>query len=249
MKKLALSDEILLTVQQPARYIGGEVNCVMKNPSLVDIRFAMCFPDVYEIGMSHLGIQILYSMFNSREDIYCERVYSPWMDLDPIMREKNIPLFTLETQEPVNGGTVTREMLAQELQQEIAGKAEQSAVQASLSALSGSLTDSMQSTVEAMNAADAETNARVDQLFVFGTYEGDGETSQFISLGFTPRAVLICRTDGAFSQANLIYGGLATAASPAKTVEIAKNGFNVLSSSSLYNGNNPMYTFKYIALR
>ena len=101
MRKLALSDEILLTVQQPARYIGGEVNCVMKNPSLVDIRFAMCFPDVYEIGMSHLGIQILYSMFNSREDIYCERVYSPWMDLDPIMREKNIPLFTLETQEPV----------------------------------------------------------------------------------------------------------------------------------------------------
>ena len=137
------------------------------------------------------------------------------------------------------GGTVTREMLAQELQQEIAGKAEQSAVQASLSALSGSFTDSMQSTVEAMNAADAETNARVDQLFVFGTYEGDGETSQFISLGFTPRAVLICRTDGAFSQANLIYGGLAT----------AENGFNVLSSSSLYNGNNPMYTFKYIALR
>lgn len=101
MRKLALSDEILLTVQQPARYIGGEVNCVMKDPSLVDIRFAMCFPDVYEIGMSHLGIQILYSMFNSREDIYCERVYSPWMDLDPIMREKNIPLFTLETQEPV----------------------------------------------------------------------------------------------------------------------------------------------------
>ena len=140
------------------------------------------------------------------------------------------------------GGTVTREMLAQELQQEIAGKAEQSA-------LSGSFTDSMQSTVEAMNAADAETNARVDQLFVFGTYEGDGETSQFISLGFTPRAVLICRTDGAFSQANLIYGGLATAASPAKTVEITENGFNVLSSSSLYNGNNPMYTFKYIALR
>ena len=60
MKKLALSDEILLTVQQPARYIGGEVNCVMKNPSLVDIRFAMCFPDVYEIGMSHLGC-VLYT--------------------------------------------------------------------------------------------------------------------------------------------------------------------------------------------
>jgi len=101
MRKLALKDEILLTVQQPARYIGGEVNMVKKDPSAVDVRFAMCFPDVYEIGMSHLGIQILYSMFNSREDIYCERVYSPWMDLDPIMREKNIPLFTLETQEPV----------------------------------------------------------------------------------------------------------------------------------------------------
>ena len=63
------------------------MNCVMKNPSLVDIRFAMCFPDVYEIGMSHLGIQILYSMFNSREDIYCERVYSPWMDLDVYKRQ------------------------------------------------------------------------------------------------------------------------------------------------------------------
>ena len=84
---------------------------------------------------------------------------------------------------------------------------------------------------------------------MFGAYNGDCDTSQFISLGFTPRAVLICRTDGAFSQANLIYGGLATAASPAKTVEITENGFNVLSSSSLYNGNNPMYTFKYIALR
>ena len=72
-----------------------------KDASKVDIRFAMCFPDVYEIGMSHLGIQILYSMFNKRDDIYCERVYSPWMDLDPVLREKHIPLFTLETQEPV----------------------------------------------------------------------------------------------------------------------------------------------------
>lgn len=101
MRKLALSDEILLSIQQPARYIGGEVNMVVKNPSQVDIRFAFAFPDVYEIGMSHLGIQILYSMFNKREDMYCERVYSPWMDLDPIMRENSIPLFTLETQEPV----------------------------------------------------------------------------------------------------------------------------------------------------
>lgn len=101
MKKLALSDEILLTVEKPARYIGNETNAVVKDPSAVDIRFCMCFPDVYEIGMSHLGIQILYDMFNRREDIFCERVYSPWVDLDQIMREKQIPLFALESQDPV----------------------------------------------------------------------------------------------------------------------------------------------------
>ncbi len=101
MRKLALSDEILLTIEKPARYIGGEVNMTVKDPTKVDIRFCMCFPDVYEIGMSHLGIQILYDMFNRREDTYCERVYSPWVDLDKLMREKNIPLFALETQEPV----------------------------------------------------------------------------------------------------------------------------------------------------
>lgn len=72
MRKLALSDEILLSVEKPARYIGNEVNMVKKDLSKIDIRFAMCFPDVYEIGMSHLGIQILYDMFNQRDDIYCE---------------------------------------------------------------------------------------------------------------------------------------------------------------------------------
>ncbi|MBP1754905.1 MAG: hypothetical protein H6Q59_1303 [Firmicutes bacterium] len=101
MRKLALSDEILLTIEKPARYIGGEVNMKMKDPSKVDIRFCMCFPDVYEIGMSHLGIQILYDMFNRREDTYCERVYSPWVDMDKLMRERNIPLFALESQDPV----------------------------------------------------------------------------------------------------------------------------------------------------
>lgn len=101
MRKLALSDEILLSIEKPARYIGGEINMVKKDPSKVDIRFCMCFPDVYEIGMSHLGIQILYDMLNLRDDIYCERVYSPWVDLDAVMREKNIPLFALESQEPV----------------------------------------------------------------------------------------------------------------------------------------------------
>lgn len=101
MRKLALSDEILLSVEKPARYIGNEINMVKKNPAQVDIRFCMCFPDVYEIGMSHLGIQILYDMFNQWDDVYCERVYSPWVDLDAIMREKNIPLFALETQDAI----------------------------------------------------------------------------------------------------------------------------------------------------
>ena len=101
MYKLALSDEILLGIEKPARYIGQEVNMVKKDLSTIDVRFAMCFPDVYEIGMSHLGIQILYDMFNKMENVYCERVYSPWVDLDKVMREKNIPLFALESQDPI----------------------------------------------------------------------------------------------------------------------------------------------------
>jgi len=101
MKRLALSDDILLDIDKPARYIGNEINMVIKNKEHVAIRFAMCFPDVYEIGMSHLGIQILYDMMNRRDDVYCERVYSPWYDLHKIMKEKNIPLFALETQDPL----------------------------------------------------------------------------------------------------------------------------------------------------
>lgn len=101
MRRLALNDEILMSVEKPARYIGNEINMVKKNPEQMAVRFCMCFPDVYEIGMSHLGIQILYDMFNQWEDTYCERVYSPWPDLDKIMRERKIPLFALETQEPV----------------------------------------------------------------------------------------------------------------------------------------------------
>lgn len=101
MRTLALSDEILMQVEKPARYIGGEINAVMKDPEAVKVRFAMCFPDVYEIGMSHLGIQILYGMLNSYEDVWCERVYSPWVDLDAIMRKEQIPLFALESQDPI----------------------------------------------------------------------------------------------------------------------------------------------------
>ncbi len=101
MRKPALPDEILLEVDKAARYIGGEVNSVMKDKEKIKIRFAMCFPDVYEIGMSNLGMMILYDMFNSREDTWCERVFSPWTDLDAVMRREKIPLFMLESQEPV----------------------------------------------------------------------------------------------------------------------------------------------------
>ena len=101
MRELALSDEILLKVEKPARYIGNELNSIKKDKEKVAIRFAMCFPDVYEIGMSHLGVQILYDMFNKMEDVWCERVYSPWPDLHKIMKEENIPLFGLESQEPI----------------------------------------------------------------------------------------------------------------------------------------------------
>lgn len=99
--KLALSDDILMKIEKPERYIGHEVNSVVKDKNAVSVRFCMCFPDVYEIGMSHLGIQILYDMFNSWEDVWCERVYSPWLDLDAVMRREKIPLFALESQKPV----------------------------------------------------------------------------------------------------------------------------------------------------
>ncbi|MBR4807231.1 MAG: TIGR03960 family B12-binding radical SAM protein, partial [Lachnospiraceae bacterium] len=101
MRKLALPDNILMQVDKSARYIGNELNSVKKDPSKVDVRFAICFPDVYEIGMSHLGIQILYEMFNRRPDVYCERVYSPWTDMDAIMRQHDLPLFALESQDPI----------------------------------------------------------------------------------------------------------------------------------------------------
>ena len=101
MDYLALTDEVLMSVERPVRYIGNEVNMVRKDPESVDIRIVFGFPDVYEIGMSHLGMQILYDMFNRREDIYCERVFSPWIDLDRRMRQDRIPLFALESQDPV----------------------------------------------------------------------------------------------------------------------------------------------------
>ncbi len=101
MRKLALSDEILLTIEKPARYIGNEVNAANKDFDAAEVTFAMCFPDVYEIGMSHMGMQILYDMFNQWEDTCCDRVYSPWTDLDAIMRKEQIPLFGVESQRPI----------------------------------------------------------------------------------------------------------------------------------------------------
>ena len=103
MQKLALPDDVLLKVEKPGRYTGNEINSVVKSKDEVDIRFAFAFPDTYEVGMSNLGVQILYDMFNSYEGVWCERVYSPWTDLDRIMRERNIPLFAWESQEPVKG--------------------------------------------------------------------------------------------------------------------------------------------------
>lgn len=105
-RRLALSDEILLSIEKPARYIGGELNSRSKDLKNVDIRFIMCFPDVYEIGMSHIGMQILYDFLNRREDTFCERLFSPWVDMDRVLREKNIPLFSLESQEPVKDADI-----------------------------------------------------------------------------------------------------------------------------------------------
>lgn len=98
---LALKDEILLSIEKPVRYIGHEINSVIKDPDAVAIRTCMAFPDVYEIGMSHLGMKIIYEQLNQREDIWCERVFSPWVDLDKVMREEKVPLFALESQDPV----------------------------------------------------------------------------------------------------------------------------------------------------
>ncbi|MEE0928650.1 MAG: TIGR03960 family B12-binding radical SAM protein, partial [Acutalibacteraceae bacterium] len=94
-------EELLLSVQKPGRYTGGELNSVVKDKNKVDVRFAFCFPDTYEIGMSHLGMKILYSLFNSRDDIWCERVFAPWIDFEKVMRENNIPLYALESHDSI----------------------------------------------------------------------------------------------------------------------------------------------------
>ena len=92
-------EAVLPLVQKPARYTGGELNSIVKNKENIDIRFAFCFPDTYEIGMSHLGMKILYSLINSKDNYWCERVFAPDTDMEEIMRERNIPLFALESRD------------------------------------------------------------------------------------------------------------------------------------------------------
>ena len=101
MNVLSQIEPLLLQVQKPAQYIGGEVGSIVKEIQNVDVRFAFCFPDTYEIGMSHLGMKILYSLINSRENFWCERVFAPWTDFEALMREHQIPLYALESLDPV----------------------------------------------------------------------------------------------------------------------------------------------------
>lgn len=100
---VVIRDDILQSVEKPSRYTGGELNSVRKDPGGVRIRFAFCFPDVYEVGMSHLGMKILYHLLNEREDTWCERVFAPWTDMEARMRENRIPLFGLESRDPISG--------------------------------------------------------------------------------------------------------------------------------------------------
>ncbi|MEG1887539.1 MAG: B12-binding domain-containing radical SAM protein, partial [Oscillospiraceae bacterium] len=94
-------EQLLLTVQKPGRYSGGEQGSVIKNKAEIDVRFAFCFPDTYEVGMSHLGMKILYSLFNSKDYIWCERVFAPWIDFEEVMRQNDIPLFALESRDSI----------------------------------------------------------------------------------------------------------------------------------------------------
>ena len=101
MRKLALPHDVLMQIEKPARYIGGEYNAYNKNMDETEVNVVFCFPDVYEIATANLGMQIIYEQFNRRPDAYCDRVYSPWPDLDKIMRERHIPLFGVESQRPI----------------------------------------------------------------------------------------------------------------------------------------------------
>ena len=93
--------DVLLSVQKPARYTGGEIGQTVKDPEAVDVRFAFCFPDIYDIGMSHLGIRILYGALNEMKNVWCERVFHPWIDMQDRMQQRDIPLYSLESHTPL----------------------------------------------------------------------------------------------------------------------------------------------------
>ena len=94
-------DKLLKRVEKPGRYIGGEVNSVMKDPEETDVNFCFCFPDIYEIGMSYLGLQILYKVLNDRPGVFCQRAFQPQTDMEELMRKEGMPLYTLETKTPL----------------------------------------------------------------------------------------------------------------------------------------------------
>ncbi|RKD33220.1 B12-binding domain-containing radical SAM protein [Thermohalobacter berrensis] len=96
-----LLDKVLSKVEKPARYIGNEQNSIKKNINEVEVRFAFAFPDTYEVGMSHLGLHILYNLLNKKDDIYCERVFAPWIDMEEQIKKNNIPLYALESKDPI----------------------------------------------------------------------------------------------------------------------------------------------------
>src|SRR4030066_507418 len=94
--------EVLPLVSKPVRYLGQEINSIRKDPAEARLKFCLAFPDVYEVGMSHLGIQILYHILNKRKEVACERVFTPWVDMEKVLREKGIPLSSLESSTPLN---------------------------------------------------------------------------------------------------------------------------------------------------
>ena len=94
-------EELLYQVEKPARYIGNEINAIKKDVEADTIRFGFSFPDVYEVGMSHLGMHILYNLLNQEKNVFCERIFSPWVDMENKLRTNNIPLFTLESHSPI----------------------------------------------------------------------------------------------------------------------------------------------------
>src|SRR5690606_38411305 len=108
-------EALLAMVEKPGRYLGNEKGAVRKNPDEVAVRFALAFPEVYEIAQSHPGLQILYDLLNRRDDVYAERIYAPWFDLEALLRQRQLPLVSLETFTPLRDFDVVGFSLQYEL--------------------------------------------------------------------------------------------------------------------------------------